>query len=264
LSEIACLQQSSPRTLAFTMMWDRSMRFFWITRSFFAFGVSFALLQSCSTVAFGQGSSTPSRIANLRMVVFDPSGAAIPNAGVTFKGERNVSANTAKDGSVQVRLPYGSYEVAISSRGFKTTQITALEVDADEPPVLNVTLQLSPDIGGVCAPCYVPAIETIPSDLPNVIEAVQVPDAALPTITAIGRFDSGLQPRPAKVQIHIQNGVTQYVCSLESEAELKANRLTVGTNVEIREQGEYLKVRELGHGKWVKLRLVSKGELHNL
>ncbi len=84
-----------------------------------------------------------------------------------------------------------------------------------------------------------------------------------PTITAVGPFDLVLG-RPPKVHIHIQYRATQYVCSSYSEAEVKAKGLKVGTNVDIREQGKYLKVRMPGQRTWVKLRLVSKDELHNL
>jgi hypothetical protein len=84
-----------------------------------------------------------------------------------------------------------------------------------------------------------------------------------PTITAVGAFDLMLG-RPPKVHIHIQYRAMQYVCSSHSEAEVNANGLKVGANVDIREQGKYLKVRGPGQRTWVKLRLVSKDELHNL
>ena len=84
-----------------------------------------------------------------------------------------------------------------------------------------------------------------------------------PKITAVGAFDLGLG-RPPRVHIHIQYRATQYVCRAHSEADVKANGLKVGTNVDIREKGKYLKVRAPGQRKWVKLRLVSKSDLHNL
>ena len=65
---------------------------------------------------------------------------------------------------------------------------------------------------------------------------------AHPTITAIAQFDLRLG-RPPKVHIDIQHGRTQYVCSSNSEAEVNAAGLKVGANVDIREQGKYLKLR---------------------
>lgn len=84
-----------------------------------------------------------------------------------------------------------------------------------------------------------------------------------PTITDVGLFDLMLG-RPPKVHIIIQYGATEFVGSSNSEAEVKANGLKVGASVEMREQGKYLKIRGPGQRKWVKLKLISKSELHNL
>lgn len=128
-----------------------------------------SLLQFHAAIALGQGTSTASRIANLTTIVFDPSGAVIPNAEVTFKGEKTVAARTAQDGSVQISLPYGSYVVTINSPGFKAAKIIDFPVETDKPPLLNIVLQLSPTIGD-CFPCNVQGVATITSDVPNVIE----------------------------------------------------------------------------------------------
>jgi hypothetical protein len=84
-----------------------------------------------------------------------------------------------------------------------------------------------------------------------------------PTITDFGAFDLVLG-RPPKVHIHIQHGATQFVCQLEFGGRGKGEWYRVGSSVKMREQGKYLKIRGPGQRKWVKLRLVSKSELHNL
>lgn len=84
-----------------------------------------------------------------------------------------------------------------------------------------------------------------------------------PTITAIAPLDvvRGLPPR---IHVHIQHGRTQFVCSSKTEAELKVAGLEVGVKVNIREQGKFLYVRGPGQKKWVKLSLITKGQLFNL
>ena len=68
----------------------------------------------------------------------------------------------------------------------------------------------------------------------------------------------------SRVQVHIQPGPTQYICSSDSEDKVKAGGFKVGEKVEIRERDKYLEIRGLGSKKWVKLRIVSKDVLHNL
>ena len=84
-----------------------------------------------------------------------------------------------------------------------------------------------------------------------------------PTITVIGPFDLMLG-RPPKIHIHIQYRAMQYVCSADSDAEVKANGLQLGAKVDIREQGKYLMVRGPGRTKWLKLRLLDKSVLFSL
>jgi len=125
-----------------------------------------SLLELHAAPALGQGSSTPG-VANITTIVFDPAGAVIPNAEVTFKGEKTITTKTGQDGSsIQVPLPYGRYAVAISSPGFKTNIIDYL-VDTDKPRVLKVVLAVAPTIGNYA---LVEGVPTITSDLPNGIQ----------------------------------------------------------------------------------------------
>jgi hypothetical protein len=128
-----------------------------------------SLLGLHTAIAFGQSTSTTSRVASLTTIVFDPSGAIVPNAEVMFKGERAVTTQTSSDGSVQLSLPYGHYDVTITSPGFKTTKVIAFQVDSAKPPVLNVVLQVSPTVGESLLGEEM-VVTTIVSDLPNIIE----------------------------------------------------------------------------------------------
>src|SRR6266581_1680682 len=80
-----------------------------------------SLLELHAALALAQSSATPD-IANLTTIVFDPSGAVITNAEVTFKGEKTITTKTGQDGSIQVPLPHGIYTVTTSSPGFKTNK----------------------------------------------------------------------------------------------------------------------------------------------
>jgi hypothetical protein len=128
-----------------------------------------SLLGLNASAALGQGSSTPG-VANITTIVFDPTGAVIPNAEVTFKGEKTITTTTRQDGSsVQMPLPYGRYAVAINSPGFKTSVIDYL-VDTDKPRVLKVVLAVAPTTGNYA---LVEGVPTTTSDLPYLIQPTE-------------------------------------------------------------------------------------------
>lgn len=113
------------------------------------------------------------RLGNVRTIVRDPTGAVIPNAEVTFRGEKTVTKKTAQDGSIRVQLPYGPYSVTVAKPGF-TTSVDHISIQTADPPDLEIVLQLA--FSG-CDPCFdVLAIEPQTSVLTNLIEAVRVPD----------------------------------------------------------------------------------------
>jgi hypothetical protein len=126
-----------------------------------------SLLVLNAALALGQGSPSLSHTANLTTIVFDPSGAVIPNAEITFEGEKTVTAKTGKGGSIELPLPYGSYAVTTSCAGFKTNKVIAFLVDTGKP-VLKIVLQMAPTPCNPCSPIEGGA-QTIASDLPNTI-----------------------------------------------------------------------------------------------
>lgn len=99
----------------------------------------------------------------------DPLGVVIPNAEVTFRGEKTVTAMTTQDGSIVVKLPYGSYWSTVARPGF-TTSVEQISIRSADPPDLEIVLQLN--FSGSCDPCFdVPGIEPQASVLTNWIEA---------------------------------------------------------------------------------------------
>jgi len=133
-----------------------------------------SLLELHSPLGWGQGSSTPG-VANLTTIVFDPSGAGIPNAEVTFKGARTVTTKTEQNGHIQVPLPYSTYTVTTSGPGFKTDEIIGFSVGTAKPPVLNIVLQIKPSECNPCVPVE-GAAQTVTSDLPSVVAPRSIKD----------------------------------------------------------------------------------------
>lgn len=116
-----------------------------------------------------QNTSTVPQIGSVSVIVTDPSGAVIPHAKVEFQGGKSLITKTAEDGSVRVALPYGSYDITIESQGFKPGKVLGFAVQVPKPPDLSVVLQIGHYCDDCCEPC-VAGVQTITSDLPNVIE----------------------------------------------------------------------------------------------
>jgi hypothetical protein len=138
--------------------------------------VLLGILELYSAVAFAQNPNS-SGIAVLEVIVTDPSGARIPGARIVLNGGKTIIANTGEDGSVRVKIPYGTYAVPTSRPGFEMAKIADLAIQAAKPPDLDVVLQIAhccdePPVGeGV-------GLQPTTSDLPIVIGTVRVPDSA--------------------------------------------------------------------------------------
>jgi hypothetical protein len=87
----------------------------------------------------------------ISIAVFDPTGASMPDAEVTFRNEKTDERATGKtDGSGVLRmtsLPKGEYEVMVSSPGFRTETIPHVAVPTRSE--MRVTLYLGGLMGEV-------------------------------------------------------------------------------------------------------------------
>jgi hypothetical protein len=115
-----------------------------------------------------QDSSGFSLSPNLLVTVSDPSGAFISSAEVRFEGEKELTARTTTNGSVQFSLPYGNYVVWVKAQNFTTTKIVRFAMDVNTPHDLHVVLQPAREVVFCCGPA--PLIEPLRSYLPDVIE----------------------------------------------------------------------------------------------
>src|SRR5258708_8778313 len=85
--------------------------------------------------------------ADLAGTVTDPSGGGLPNAKVTVTdtakgGQRSVV--TDEHGFYRLSgLAPGSYKVSVERSGFQTEIVSAVELSAGQPFILDVTLKLA-------------------------------------------------------------------------------------------------------------------------
>ena len=107
---------------------------------FVSMALSFML---CFTaVAFGQKTT-----GNIEGTVFDPQGAAVPNASVTAKATGstagfNQTVNADSNGVYQfAQVPAGTYTVSATGTGFKTSNQT-VTVSLDKATVVNFNLEI--------------------------------------------------------------------------------------------------------------------------
>lgn len=190
------------------------------SRLLFAGTILLMLLLLSLSVLSAQSISRGSQIASVSVIVTDPSGAVITHAKVEFQGGKSLITKTAQDGSVRVALPYGSYDITIESLGFKPGKVLGFPVQVPNPPDLSVVLQIGHYCDDCCEPLCVAGVQTITSDLPNVIESDatmhplsldthstkenRVPDAA----TALKIAEPALIKRYGKRQIDYERPLT--------------------------------------------------------
>jgi len=101
------------------------------TASFLFFALSAALMAQ-------------SQPGGLRGQVLDPTGAVIPNADITLKGEsgQTVSAKSDGIGSYSIKkLPTGKYTMTVQEKGFRP-YVQELQVAAGQEQKLNITLEV--------------------------------------------------------------------------------------------------------------------------
>ncbi len=118
----------------------------------------------------------------LQGVITDASGAAVPNARVTFTGDadkRTVTADAAGDYSIGGLTP-GLYTVTAELEGFQTTQVKAVQVAVSRLSTLNLKLTLGAVSDTVTVDANAVQIETTSTAIGSNLDATfysQVPVA---------------------------------------------------------------------------------------
>ena len=115
--------------------------------------------------------------------VLDTSGAAIPNAAITAKGQENGSVyNTVSSGSGNYRFPsiqLGHYTVTATAPGFKSEVETGVEVRVGTVTALDITLSAGGGNESVTIQADANTIETQSSDVGGTVTTQQIIDLPL-------------------------------------------------------------------------------------
>jgi hypothetical protein len=107
--------------------------------------------------------------AGLTGTVTDPSGASVPKVTVTLTSSDTNQARTATTGSDGVYkftlLPPGSYKVRFSATGFKTAEVSAVNLNVTESPVLDRILEVGQQSEQVTVEAAAETLQTASSTL---------------------------------------------------------------------------------------------------
>src|SRR5579862_2896675 len=140
-----------------------------------------ALLLLCAPPIGAQSAGTGALAGTLT----DPSGAAIPNVSVTLTSldtNQTRSAVTTTEGIYKFSLlPPGAYRVSFSAAGFKTAEVSSVNINVTETPVLDQTLQVGSQTEQVTVEAQAEALQTSSSTLGTVVSSSTV--TALPLST---------------------------------------------------------------------------------
>jgi|SRR5579864_7152633 len=110
----------------------------------------------------GDAQSVP--ISEVKVTVFDETGAAIPNCELVFRGgSETIVSHTGPDGSLNVRLPNGKYVVQTSRAGFVKNNV---QFFAPMPDPLRIVLQV--DHTPITDGASFDGVPTTTSELPSV------------------------------------------------------------------------------------------------
>ncbi len=115
--------------------------------------------------------------------VSDPSGALVPNAKITAKGQSTGSTyETVSSSSGSYRFPnlnIGTYDVTVSAAGFKTATLTGVVVQVATTSALDVKLATGVITENVVVNADAPTVQSESSDIGTVITQKQTLDLPL-------------------------------------------------------------------------------------
>ena len=111
-------------------------------------------------------------------IIRDASGAAVPGAKVTVsdvdRGAKVETISNAEGEFVVTPLKVGRYTVEVNKLGFKKQIAGPVQVDVQERPQLNFTLQIGSQTETITVTAEAPLLETQNSDLGQVVDARRV------------------------------------------------------------------------------------------
>ena len=121
--------------------------------------IAFAFVPSLMAQSAGTGALTGT--------ISDPSGAVVPNVTVTLTStdtNQVRTATTGADGGYKFALlPPGAYRIRFSAAGFKTAEVSAVNVNVTETPVLDRALEVGAQSEQVTVEAQTEALQTATS-----------------------------------------------------------------------------------------------------
>ncbi len=139
---------------------------------FVALFAALAIMAVPSLIAQTAGTSA------LTGAVTDPSGAAVPNVTVTLTSTDTNQVRTATTGADGVYrftlLPPGTYRVRFVANGFKTSEVSAVNLNVTETPVLDRRLEVGAQNEQVTVVASAETLQTATSSLGTTVGATQV------------------------------------------------------------------------------------------
>ena len=137
-----------------------------------------SLLVFCLLVLFAGLGWAQKDTGNIVGTVRDSSGAVVPRASVTITDvDRGTASSTVTNTTgeyVSGPLKVGRYRIRVEKGGFKTVSVGPIELNVQERPFVNVTLQVGQVQQEITVTSQGPQLETETSDLGQVVTSHRI------------------------------------------------------------------------------------------
>jgi carboxypeptidase family protein/TonB-dependent receptor-like protein len=137
-----------------------------------------SLLVCCLLLVFASLCWAQKDTGNIVGTVRDSSGAVVPRASVTITDvDRGTASSTVTNTTgeyVSGPLKIGRYRIKVEKEGFKTVSVGPIELNVQERPSVNITLQVGQVQQEVTVTSQGPQLETETSDLGQVVTSHRI------------------------------------------------------------------------------------------